>query len=143
MYLAKVNQRVFKRSCCFYFVVRAFFSTSFPLSLSPSCLFCIALHPRDQKASLMNSTNSTLKEAGQIRERFKKLKKKGEERRRRNLHFSSGTHLDPAVPLSELNCQFNIHLVPFRWPEIIIRNSISTRCFQISTALVIFAQMDL
>lgn len=145
MYLAKVNQRVFKRSCCFCFVVRAFFDFSSPPLIVP--LFYIALHPRNETRRYNKFEEYVTKEhgAGRIRERFKKFTRKkgggGGRETTSDLHFFRGaTHSDPAVPLSELNVGLTS-----TWSGSVRRLFIiiSTRCFRISTALVIFAQMDL
>lgn len=127
----------------------ALFSTSPPLPLIVP-LFYIALHPRNETHRYNKFEEYVTKEhgAGRIRERFKKFTRKkrggGGRETTSDLHFFRGaTHSDPAVPLSELNVGLTS-----TWSGSVRRLFIiiSTRCFRISTcstALVIFAQMDL
>lgn len=125
----------------------ALFSTSPPLpSLS---LFSISRYIHaTRRIVTINSRNMLRKNTERIRERFKKFTRKkgggGGRETTSDLHFFRGaTHSDPAVPLSELNVGLTS-----TWSGSVRRLFIiiSTRCFRISTcstALVIFAQMDL
>lgn len=114
MYLAKVNQRVFKRSCCFYFAFRASFGF---FSLG------IALHPRSQQRRF-NKFWQISRETRWKRFVFKKFTRKGRERES-DLHFSRGqskTRLDPAgfhCPELNVGLTTSTWSSTFRWPDII------------------------
>lgn len=120
MYLAKVNQRVFKRSCCFYFAVRA------SLGFFPPCIGVTSTEQRgDVLINLTNFQRTCWGNEGRSRRDSSLKNVQGKERgRESDLHFSRGeaTRLDPAV----FHCpELNVGLTTstwstFRWPDIII-----------------------